>query len=62
MTADVRPDITGHGMLFETAWTQPGRTAIELPPVDVNEVLTRRSSVDRDLTYTCTVGVGQGGL
>lgn len=44
--------VTDHARLFEDAWDQPGHTAIELPAVDVDEVLATRYSTGKDVTYT----------
>ena len=41
-----------HAAEFERAWSDPANTAIDFPPVDVNEVLRERYVLDRDLVYT----------
>ncbi|CAM3594956.1 hypothetical protein KIPE111705_16040 [Kibdelosporangium persicum] len=40
---------------FERAWTNPRNTAIDLPPVDVNQILRDHYEVDGDLRYTRTM-------
>jgi hypothetical protein len=41
-----------HAAEFERAWSDPANTAIDFPPVDVNQVLRERYVLDRDLVYT----------
>jgi hypothetical protein len=43
-----------HQRVLEDAWQAPGNTAIELPPVDVNQVLHDRYDVADDVTFTRT--------
>lgn len=40
-------DTTEYAEVLDREWTAPGRTAIELPPVDVNQVLADHYDVDR---------------
>ncbi len=44
-----------HQKVLEDAWQAPGNTAIELPPVDVNQVLHDRYDVDDDFVFTGTM-------
>jgi hypothetical protein len=44
-----------HQKVLEVAWQTPGNTAIELPPVDVNQVLHDRYDVDNDFVFTGTM-------
>ncbi|HEV3355755.1 MAG TPA: hypothetical protein VG247_03115 [Pseudonocardiaceae bacterium] len=44
-----------HQKVLEVAWQAPGNTAIELPPVDVNQVLHDRYDVDNDFVFTGTM-------
>ncbi|MFC0543593.1 hypothetical protein [Kutzneria chonburiensis] len=44
-----------HERLLDEAWHRPGVTAIDLPPVDVNQVLAERYELDRELTFTRTM-------
>jgi len=44
-----------HEKLLDEAWRTPGVTAIDLPAVDVNQVLADRYELDRDLTFTRTM-------
>jgi hypothetical protein len=48
------PDID-HEKILADAWNRPGVTAIDLPPVDVNQVLADRYELDRELTFTRTM-------
>ncbi|MEV6605248.1 hypothetical protein [Kutzneria sp. NPDC051319] len=41
-----------HEKVLDEAWRTPGVTAIDLPPVDVNQVLAERYELDRDVTFT----------
>ncbi|MDQ7811001.1 hypothetical protein Q5425_45375 [Amycolatopsis sp. A133] len=41
-----------HEAIFEQAWAAPGTTALELPPVPVNEVLHDRYDVRPPFAYT----------
>lgn len=41
-----------HEKVLDEAWRTPGVTAIDLPPVDVNQVLADRYELDRDVTFT----------
>jgi hypothetical protein len=41
-----------HLGVFEEAWSRPGNTAVELPPVDVNQVLAAHYDLDRELVLT----------
>jgi hypothetical protein len=41
-----------HEQLLEQEWSAPGRTAVDLPPVDVNQVLADRYELDRPLAFT----------
>ena len=47
--------ITNHEALLEEAWNKPGNTVIELPPVDVNQVLRDRYEADPGLRITRTM-------
>jgi hypothetical protein len=38
--------------VFESAWADPRNTAIDLPPVDVNQVLNHRYDLGQPLLYT----------
>ena len=49
MTSTIDRD---HAAEFERAWSDPANTAIDLPPVDVNQVLRERYVLDRELVYT----------
>ena len=44
-----------HEEEFERAWTRPGNTRIELPPVDVNRVLARYYRTSQPLRFTRTM-------
>jgi hypothetical protein len=44
-----------HEKVLDEAWHRPGVTAIDLPPVDVNQVLADRYELDRELTFTRTM-------
>lgn len=44
-----------HQKVLEDAWQAPGKTAIELPPVDVNQVLHDRYDVADDFVFTGTM-------
>ena len=44
-----------HEEEFERAWTDPGNTRIELPPVDINRVLARCYRTNKPLTFTRTM-------
>jgi hypothetical protein len=44
-----------HVAEFARAWSDPRNTAIELPPVDVNQVLRDHYDLDRELNYTRTM-------
>jgi hypothetical protein len=44
-----------HEELLGSAWQAAGTTAIELPPVDVNQVLHDRYHVDDDFVFTRTM-------
>jgi hypothetical protein len=44
-----------HEKVLDDAWHTPGVTAIDLPAVDVNQVLADRYELDRDLTFTRTM-------
>jgi hypothetical protein len=44
-----------HEKVLDNAWHTPGVTAIDLPAVDVNQVLADRYELDRDLTFTRTM-------
>ena len=44
-----------HEEEFERAWTDPGNTRIELPPVDINRVLARYYRTNEPLTFTRTM-------
>jgi hypothetical protein len=44
-----------HVAEFDQAWPDPRNTAVDLPPVDVNQVLRDRYHLDRELTYTRTM-------
>jgi hypothetical protein len=41
-----------HEAIFERAWTAPGTTSVELPPVSVNDVLRDRYDVRPPFAYT----------
>ena len=41
-----------HEKVLDDAWHTPGVTAIDLPPVDVNQVLADRYELDRDIVFT----------
>lgn len=41
-----------HEETFERAWADPSNTRIELPPVDVNQVLANRYRMDEPVTFT----------
>lgn len=41
-----------HREVFEEAWQDSSNTRIELPPLDVNEVLSSRYHVDESFTVT----------
>ena len=41
-----------HEKVLAEAWQTPGVTAINLPPVDVNQVLADRYELDRELRFT----------
>ena len=49
-----RPDMD-HEKVLDDAWRMPGVTAIDLPAVDVNQVLADRYELDRELTFTRTM-------
>lgn len=51
MTTDTA-DRLDHRKAFERAWSDPGNTRIELPPVDVNRVLAERYRTDEPLALT----------
>jgi hypothetical protein len=40
---------------FEQAWADPRNTAVDLPPVDVNQVLRDRYHLEPELLYTRTM-------
>jgi len=44
-----------HEKILDEAWRTPGVTAVDLPAVDVNQVLADRYELDRDLTFTRTM-------
>ena len=44
-----------HEEEFERAWTDPGNTRIELPPVDINLVLARHYRTSEPLRFTRTM-------
>ena len=44
-----------HEEEFERAWTDPSHTRIELPPVDVNQVLARHYRTSEPLRFTRTM-------
>ena len=44
-----------HEEEFERAWTGPGNTGIELPPVDINLVLARHYRTSEPLRFTRTM-------
>ncbi|QUQ62926.1 hypothetical protein [Kutzneria sp. CA-103260] len=44
-----------HEKVLDNAWHTPGVTAIELPAVDVNQVLADHYELDRELTFTRTM-------
>ena len=44
-----------HEAEFERAWTDPGNTRVELPPVDINRVLTAYYRTNRPLRFTRTM-------
>ncbi|HWN35796.1 MAG TPA: hypothetical protein VNP03_23805 [Pseudonocardia sp.] len=46
------PAALDHASLFEQAWSAPGNTAVELPPVDVNQALAEHYELDRELVFT----------
>jgi len=46
------PAALDHASLFEQAWSAPGNTAVELPPVDVNQALAEHYQLDRELVFT----------
>jgi hypothetical protein len=41
-----------HEKVLDEAWHRPGVTTMDLPPVDVNQVLAERYELDRELTFT----------
>jgi hypothetical protein len=49
------PAALDYAGLFEQAWEAPGNTAIEFPPVDVNQMLTEHYELDRELEFTRTM-------
>ena len=44
-----------HEEAFERAWTDPGNTRTELPPVDINQVLARYYRTNKPLRFTRTM-------
>jgi hypothetical protein len=46
------PEELDHGQVFEDAWKDSSSTSIELPPVDVNQVLSNRYSTSEPVTFT----------
>ena len=44
-----------HEAEFERAWTNPGNTRVELPPVDINRVLTAHYRTNQPLRFTRTM-------
>jgi len=46
------PEELDHAQVFEDAWKDSSSTSIELPPVDVNQVLSNRYSTSEPVTLT----------